>query len=154
MAKTADGSTYIYTRNFNEMAELKDLIAGVEGVETIITGEQAGKRGADANCALMVEAQAGYYFTDESRRPAVVEPVHPATLGQPDRYHGVHGYDPTKPDYQTTLLFNGPAVKAGVQINAANLVDEAPTFARLLGLHFDGPMPGKCLDGIFKEDRE
>ena len=154
MAKTADGSTYIYTRHFDDLAELKDLIAGVEGVETVITGDEAAKRGADPTCALMVEAKEGYYFTDESRRPLVVEPVHPATLGQPDRYHGVHGYDPTKPDYQTTLLFNGPAVKAGARIEAANLVDEAPTFARLLGLKFDGPMPGQCLDGIFKGDRE
>jgi len=154
MAKTADGSTYIYTRHFDDLAELKDLIAGVEGVETVITGDEAAKRGADPACALMVEAKEGYYFTDESRRPLVVEPVHPATLGQPDRYHGVHGYDPAKPDYQTTLLFNGPAVKAGARIEAANLVDEAPTFARLLGLQFDGPMPGQCLDGIFKEDRE
>ncbi|MGO3628165.1 MAG: alkaline phosphatase family protein, partial [Lactiplantibacillus plantarum] len=56
-----------------------------------------------------------------------------------------------KPDYQTTLLFNGPAVKAGGTIETANLVDEAPTFARLLGLNFDGPMPGHCLDGVFKD---
>jgi predicted AlkP superfamily pyrophosphatase or phosphodiesterase len=149
MAKTADGSTYIYTRNFSELDALKELVSSVEGVEAVIDGQAAAKRGADPACALMVEAKEGYYFTDESRRPLVVEPVHPATLGQPDRYHGVHGYDPTKPDYQTTLLFNGPAVKAGVTIEKANLVDEAPTFARLLGLHFDGPMPGHSLNGIF-----
>ena len=151
MAKTADGATYIYTRHFDDLAELTDLIQQVEGVETVITGADAAKRGADPACALMVEAQAGYYFTDESRRPLVVEPVHPDTLGQPDRYHGVHGYDPTKPDYQTTLLFNGPAIKPGVTIDAAKLVDEAPTFARLLGLRFKGSMPGQALTGIFKE---
>jgi len=151
MAKTADGSTYIYTRDFDQLDELKAAIGEVEGVEAIITGDAAAKRGADPTCTLMVEAKEGYYFTDESRRPLVVERVHPDTLGQPDRYHGVHGYDPTKPDYQTTLLFNGPAIKAGARIAEANLVDEAPTFARLLGLHFDGQMPGHALDGIFKE---
>lgn len=152
MAKTADGSTYIYTRHFDEIAELTALIKQVEGVETVITGAEAAKRGADPACALMVEAKAGYYFTDESRRPLVVEPVHPDTLGQPDRYHGVHGYDPMKPDYQTTLLFNGPAIKPGVTIDAAKLVDEAPTFAQLLGLRFKGSMPGQALTGIFKEN--
>ncbi|MFC6180514.1 alkaline phosphatase family protein [Lactiplantibacillus daowaiensis] len=151
MAKTADGATYIYTRGFDELAELQALIAQVDGVETVITGEAAAKRGADPACALMVEAKAGYYFTDESRRPLVVEPVHPDTLGQPDRYHGVHGYDPTKPDYQTTLVFNGPAIKPGARIERANLVDEAPTFARLLGLSFPEPLAGHCLDGVFKE---
>ncbi|CAM3124481.1 alkaline phosphatase family protein [Lactiplantibacillus plajomi] len=150
MAKTTDGSTYVYTRNFDAVAELKALVAGVEGVETVIDGPAAADRGADPQCTLMAEAQAGYYFTDESRRPLVVEPVHPDTLGQPDRYHGVHGYDPTKPDYQTTLLFNGPAVKAGATVERADLVDEAPTFARLLGLHFDGALPGHELNGIFK----
>ena len=103
MAKTADGSTYIYTRpGFDELDELRSLVSQVEGVETIITGAEAAQRGADPACALMVEAKEGYYFTDESRRPLVVEPVHPDTLGQPDRYHGVHGYDPTKPRCYST----------------------------------------------------
>ncbi|MFB9768627.1 alkaline phosphatase family protein [Lactiplantibacillus modestisalitolerans] len=151
MAKSADGATYVYTRHFDDWARLKALINEVEGVETVIDGQAAAKRGADPDCALMVEAKAGYYFTDESRRPLVVEPVHPDTLGTPDRYHGVHGYDPDKPDYQTTLVFNGPAVKAGATVDHANLVDEAPTFARLLGLQFPEPLAGQCLTDIFKE---
>jgi Uncharacterized proteins of the AP superfamily len=150
MAKTCDGSTYIYTKNFTKLAELRQAISQVEGVEKIYSRKAASQRGADPECTLMVEAKAGYYFTDESERPAVVESVDPASLGTPDRYHGVHGYDPDKPDYQTTILFNGPAVKAGVEIEHANLVDEAPTFAQLLGLEFPEPLPGHALSEIFK----
>ncbi|MDO1604804.1 ectonucleotide pyrophosphatase/phosphodiesterase [Lactobacillus sp. YT155] len=150
LAKTTDGSSYIYTKNFTDNLRLRELVSSVEGIETVISGQEASERGADADCTLMVEAKEGYYFTDESNRPQIVEEVDPATLGEPDRYHGVHGYDPTKPDYQTTIVFNGPAVKAGETIDSANLVDEAPTFARLLGLQFDNPLAGKYLDGIFK----
>ncbi|WP_125767251.1 alkaline phosphatase family protein [Lapidilactobacillus wuchangensis] len=150
MAKTCDGSTYIYTKNFTKLAELRQAISQVEGVEKIYSRKAANQRGADPECTLMVEAKEGYYFTDESDRPAIVETVDPASLGTPDRYHGVHGYDPDKPDYQTTILFNGPAVKPGVEINRANLVDEAPTFAQLLGLEFPEPLPGHALHEIFK----
>ncbi len=99
----------------------------------------------------MVEGKAGYYFTDESDRPTVVERVDPKTLGKPGRYHGVHGYDPKKTDYQTTLIFNGPAIKEGTTVDKANLVDEAPTFAKLLGLKFESEIAGQCIDEVFKE---
>ena len=150
MAKTCDGSTYIYTKNFNDLAQLQQVIGQVEGVEKIYRRKAALQRGADPACTLMVEAKEGYYFTDESERPMIVETVDPASLGTPDRYHGVHGYDPDKPDYQTTILFNGPAVAKGVTLEHANLVDEAPTFAKLLGVEFPEPLAGHCLDDVIK----
>lgn len=151
MAKTCDGSTYIYSQNFDDLDELKQLVGNVEGVEKIYSAKEAAARGADPKCSFMVEAKAGYYFTDESDRPTVVERVDPKSLGQTDRYHGVHGYDPDKPDYQTTLVFNGPAIKEGSTVEKANLVDEAPTFAKLLGLNFQGEIAGKCIDDVFKD---
>lgn len=149
-AKSCDGCTYIYTRNFADTRTLKRLLADTEGVETVIDGAAAAKRGADPHCQFMVEAKAGYYFTDETNRPAVVEAVDPASLGQPDRYHGVHGYDPDKPDYFTTLVLNGPAVVSGQTIDSARLIDEAPTFAQLLGVRFPEPLPGHALTAALK----
>ncbi|MFD1672927.1 alkaline phosphatase family protein [Agrilactobacillus yilanensis] len=152
MAKTCDGSTYIYTKpDFTEKAQLQSLLTTVTGVEKLYTGTQAAKRGADPNCTFMLEAKAGYYFTDESHRPQIVEDVEPQSLGQPDRYHGVHGYDPDKKDYQTTICFSGPAIQAGQTVDQAQLVDEAPTFARLLGLQFPEPLAGQCIDAVFKD---
>jgi Uncharacterized proteins of the AP superfamily len=119
-------------------------------VEKIYSATEAKNRGADPNCTFMVEAKAGYYFTDESDRPEVVEKVDPKTLGESDRYHGVHGYDPDKPDYQTTILFNGPAINSNITVDKANLIDEAPTFAQLLGLKFDDDLPGEAIKDVFK----
>lgn len=151
MAKTCDGSTYIYTQNFEKLDELKKLVENVEGVERVYSQEEAQQRGCDPSCSLMVEAKPGYYFTDESDRPTVVERVDPNTLGQADRYHGVHGYDPNKTDYQTTLVFNGPAIKEGHTIEKANLVDEAPTFAKLLSMKFKNEIAGECIEDVFKD---
>lgn len=149
MAKTCDGCTYIYTRNFDQMKRLRELISSVEGVERIYSTQEAIARGADPNCTLMVEAKAGYYFTDESDRGQVVEKVTEEMMGNPDRYRGVHGYDPQKPGYKTTLLFNGPMVKSGHTVEKANLVDEAPTFAKLLGLKFTEPLAGETIEDVF-----
>lgn len=151
MAKNCDGSTYIYTKNFGQQQRLRDLISGVEGVEKIYSQQEAIAMGADPECTFMVEAKAGYYFTDESDRAQVVEKVLPEMMGDADRYQGVHGYHPNKPDYKTTVIFNGPMIKAGHQVQQANLVDEAPTFARLLGLEFPEPLAGRCIDDVFKD---
>lgn len=151
MAKTCDGCTYIYTRNFDQLERLRDLLSGVEGIERIYSQQEAIARGADPECTLMVEAKAGYYFTDESERAQVVEKVMPEMMGDADRYQGVHGYDPDKPGYKTTLIFNGPMVKENQTIDQANLVDEAPTFAKLLGLKFPEPLAGTVLEDVFHD---
>lgn len=149
MAKTCDGCTYIYTRNFEQIDRLKDVISGVEGVEKIYDKADAIERGADPECTLMVEAKAGYYFTDESDRANAVEKVLPEMMGDADRYQGVHGYDPEKTGYKTTLIFNGPMIKQNKTVARADLVDEAPTFAKLLGLEFPEPLAGSAIDEVF-----
>jgi predicted AlkP superfamily pyrophosphatase or phosphodiesterase len=151
LAKTCDGSTYIYTKDFSQIQRLREVISGVEGVERVYSNEEAIARGADPKCTLMVEAKAGYYFTDEGSRSNVVERVMPEMMGHPDRYQGVHGYDPNKPGYKTTIIFNGPMVKENQTIDGAKLVDEAPTFAKLLGLKFPEPLAGSTIEGIFKD---
>lgn len=150
-AKTCDGETYVYTRGNINLGQLKQLIAGVEGVEHIYDGADAVKLGADPQCTFLVEAQPGYYFTDEVNRPAVVENVDPTSIGTHDRYHGVHGYGPNQPGYFTTAVFAGPDIQAGATVDGANLVDEGPTFARLLGLHYPAPTAGQAITGVFRK---
>lgn len=149
-AKTCDGETYIYTRGNVDLAKVKQVIAGIKGVQRIYDGAEAVKLGADPRCTFLVEAQPGYYFTDEVNRPAIVEPVDPSSLGTHDRYRGVHGYGPNQPDYFTTAVFTGPGIKEGATVENAHLVDEGPTFAKILGLHYPAPTAGKVIDGIFE----
>lgn len=107
--------------------------------------------GADPRCTFLVEAKPGYYFTDEVNRPAVVEDVDPDSLGTHDRYQGVHGYGPNQPGYFTTAVFAGPDVNQGATVAGAHLVDEGPTFARLLGLHYPAPTAGQPIPGVVRK---
>lgn len=150
-AKTCDGETYVYTLGNVDLGKVKQVIAGVEGVEHIYDGAEAVKLGADPKCAFLVEAKPGYYFTDEVNRPAVVEKVDPASLGTHDRYHGVHGYGPNQPNYFTTAIFAGPDVREGATVEGAHLVDEGPTFAALLGLKYPAPTAGQPIRGVLKK---
>lgn len=150
-AKTCDGETYIYTRGYVNTGRLKQLIAGVEGVEHIYDGAKAVKLGADPRCTFLVEAKPGYYFTDEVNRPAVVEDVDPDSLGTHDRYQGVHGYGPSQSGYFTTAVFAGPDINQGTTVAGAHLVDEGPTFAQLLGLHYPAPTAGQPIPGVVRK---
>lgn len=150
-AKTCDGETYVYTRGSVDTGRLKQLIAGVEGVEHIYDGAEAVKLGADPRCTFLIEAKPGYYFTDEVNRPTVVEDVDPDSLGTHDRYQGVHGYGPNQPGYFTTAVFAGPDVNQGATVAGAHLVDEGPTFAQLLGLHYPAPTAGQPIPGVVRK---
>ena len=73
------------------------------------------------------------------------------SIGTHDRYRGVHGYGPTQANYFTTAIFAGPQIKGGATVENAHLVDEGPTFAKLLGLHYPTPTAGQAIDAIFKD---
>ena len=55
------------------------------------------------------------------------------------------------PVYFTTAVFYGPDIKKRDQVEHAELVDEGPTFAELLGLSYPRPTAGKPIKGIFKK---
>ncbi|QBO37112.1 alkaline phosphatase family protein [Periweissella cryptocerci] len=151
MAKTTDGSTYVYVRDATLIAEVKAAISSLEGIEMVKSPAELEAWHVNEQATLMVEAQNGYYFTDELNRPAVVETVNRDDISEPDRYRAVHGFYPAKPDYQTTLVLAGPDV-AHTIIPAAKLVDEAPTMAALLGLHFENQLDGHALTEALKTE--
>ncbi len=52
-------------------------------------------------------------------------------------------------NYQTTLILSGPGIKAAKKIRSARLIDEAPTFARILGLKFTNSIDGEEIKDAF-----
>ncbi|MBE5781856.1 MAG: alkaline phosphatase family protein [Clostridiales bacterium] len=72
---------------------------------------------APRDVKLAVEAEDGCCFIDEAEE----------TFGE-------HGFSLNEPQAKTLLWLCGPGVKKGVQLKGANLVDIAPTLAKLLGL--------------------
>lgn len=154
--KSCDGSAYIYLKQEQDRASKKkvELLLNKllqdknNGIEKILTSHEASAMGADPETAFMLEALQGYYFKDE------LEGEYIDTITEMDvktkRYTiASHGYSPKKPDYKTLLIAAGKGIQQKKAISSMSLVDEGPTFARLLGLNLgdtDGRIIEKLID--------
>ena len=149
-AKSCDGSCYIYSQFDAPTEKLKQLLLKMPELEEVISGNEAKNLGADENCALMLEAKRGYYFIDEASGK-VTEKTPNNTIGQSERYKAVHGFSPEKMDYYTTMLVMGPQINQNKTIACARLIDEAPTFAKIINLQtFPQNIDGCVISGIVK----
>ncbi|RSU07610.1 alkaline phosphatase family protein [Vagococcus elongatus] len=152
-ANSCDGSTYIYIKKESAVSpsEVRELIEKAEGIEVVYTTDQAKSRGADPKCTFMVEAKRGYYFVDEAKGASVAE-VQEKEMWLPWRYRAVHGFSPEKENYATTLVLSGPGIRKNHKKSKGRLIDEAPTFAKILGLNtFPQKIDGKVLEDVFEE---
>ena len=139
LIKSNAGSAYVYLKDSTvDTVELKAFLEKLmenpeNGIERVLTGDEASKPGADGNCAFMLEAKEGYVFTD--------------FLGGGEKGKlADHGYHPTtKSGYATFYAMAGPGVKVGAQIEKMSLIDIAPTWAKLLRLEL-GEVDGKVVE--------
>ena len=152
--KSCDGSAYVYIKNQNDTETknkinllLNQLVQDAEnGIEKILTNEEAVKKGADGQCLYMIEAHKGYYFKEFHEGNYIDTITREDVLSK--RYTiASHGYSPEKDHYKTIFMASGKGIKSGQQLNSMHLVDEGPTFARLLGLHL-GNTDGRVLEEI------
>lgn len=133
--KSCDGSGYLYLRKDNDNIKriLEDnftVLANTpgSGIKRLLTQEEATLRGADPRCSFMMEAEEGCYF-DDSIHGDFDAPVEESMHS----YRSCHGFDPTIADYDTIFLAMGPLLKKGVNLKEMNLVDIAPTLAKVMG---------------------
>ena len=114
---------------------LDELLADPSnGIERILTGEEAGIKGADSTCAFMVEALRGFYFL-ESHEGDYIKPVTQKNVWENNKYMlACHGYSPDKQDYSTFFLAAGKGILENVEVPFMRLIDIGPTLARLLGV--------------------
>lgn len=152
IAKTCDGSTYIYIKDKSVKERVRKLLYNFmknkkNGVSKIFETHYISELGADTEASFMLEAAEGFYFLDEigigvHSEIEVVEHSYSHAL------IGVHGYLPTLPNYQTVFIAAGAGIKQGVEIPKMSLIDQGPTFAALLGLelpHVDGQVKYEIL---------
>ena len=132
--KSAGMSTYIYVKDpsFHEKAYayLQDLLYdGVWGFEKIRTVKEAeADYGLSGDFAFILETDGYTGFADSWHEP-ICNPIDYSNyrLGQ-----ATHGYEPEKGP-QPVFLGRGPHFKPGAVIPKAEVIDEAPTLARILG---------------------
>ena len=154
--KSNDGSAYVYLKDQNDTgtrervrALLHSLVMNEEnGVEFVIDGKEAGLRGADDQAEFMLEARRGFYFT-EGLEGNYIDVITEEDVASGKYTYASHGYSPTKDNYETIFIATGKGIKPNVEITAMRLIDEGPTFARLLGLDL-GKTDGKVIEQILK----
>lgn len=154
--KTCDGSAYVYVKDIQDqklICELRELIdhfnMEYKCIESVFTSEEARGLGADPHCALMLEANKGYYFLDYVDGEIIKE-IQSDEIGLlPDVTSSTHGYSPFKEGYTTVFMAAGCGIKKGAVIEKMNLIDEGPTMARLLGLELKD-VDGRVVEEIFE----
>lgn len=154
--KNCDGSAYLYvkdTQNQTLIREVRELIENFNNkykcIEVIYSSDEAKDLGADPQCALMLEANKGYYFLDNIEGE-IIKKIHPHEAGQVNHFtSSTHGYSPFKEDYTTVFFAAGCGIKKGVEIEKMNLIDEGPTMAKLLGLELKN-VDGRVVEEFFE----
>lgn len=147
----AGGSAYLHIRDGDEEAErlaveLLEQAMGEEryGIEALYTRKELDGLHVAPQFRYMLEAKVGYCFEDATDQPVVVD------LEALGRRYATHGYSPDKPDYRSVLVVSGRGIKPGGAIGDCEVVDIAPTMARILGIDF-GRCDGRVLDEIFAD---
>ena len=107
---------------------------GVYGISRVFTAEEAEKEQHLAGDFSFVLETDGYTsFGDSCERPL----VHHFDTSDYRYGHATHGYLPDKGP-QPVFLCSGPDFRKNVVIPEGRLIDEAPTYARLLGVELSG----------------
>ena len=103
---------------------------GIYGFTKVYTREEAAsEEHLDGDFSFVLESDGYTSFSDSCKRPLIA----PVDLTDFRFGKATHGYHPDKGP-QPTLVAKGPHIKAGVEIERRPIVDEAPTYARLLGV--------------------
>ncbi|MCH6266787.1 MULTISPECIES: ectonucleotide pyrophosphatase/phosphodiesterase [Neobacillus] len=154
--KSCDGSAYIYVKDPCDTItyeKVKSLLSEMiqdptSGIEQVLSGSQAAERGADGECAFMIEASLGYYFLEDYEGD-YIKTITAEDVKADKKYTlATHGYSPVKEAYGTILMAAGKGVQS-VTLPSIRLIDEGPTFARLLGVSL-GDTDGRVIEEILK----
>lgn len=154
VAKTCDGSCYIYLKNGKSadaalQKTVRDLMEKLAaradyGIAKIFTADEAAALGADPSCFLMIEAKAGWVFLDDWQQESksVREEKKHST-------RGTHGYLPQGEDYQTFFAAKGCGIRPCTIDHDIHLWDEGATLAALMNLNL-GEIDGKTIEEMLQ----
>lgn len=156
IVKSCDGSAYVYTTPGTDariVSKIRSLLENFNHehncLEGIYSKTEVLKLGADPECALMLEANRGYYFTDNIEGD-ILTIIRPEQVGVVPHYtKAAHGYSPFKKDYTTVFMAAGKGIKERVVLDEMRLIDEGPTIAKLLGVSLKD-VDGRVIEEILE----
>jgi predicted AlkP superfamily pyrophosphatase or phosphodiesterase len=148
--QTTGGNAYLHIKDGDSEAEkiaLQVLEEAMEegsfGIEAIYDRKKLDELHAPKELKYVVEAKPGCHFHDDLNEETVED-----YLRQGKRY-ATHGYSPDKPGYQCIFMATGPNIKKNHLLRPIEMVDIAPTIARVLGMEFY-PCDGRVIEEMFE----
>ena len=124
----------------SDMAEEK-----IYGFERVFTKEEVERLyGLSGDFSFVIESDGYSGFSEALTRPIVI----PQNTEDYRTGRGTHGHMPEKGP-QPTFIGAGPSFKKGVILGEGNILNHAPTIAKILGLPFESAY-GKCVNEILK----
>lgn len=153
-AQNAEASAQVYLSRPNDKKlydEVYSLLLkmadeGVYGFEKVFTASEVKEKyGLYGDFSFALETDGYSDFGEEISDKGVSS----YDKGSYLYCHATHGYEPTKGP-QTTLLGFGPSIKKGARVKYGNLLNHAPTFAKILGIDFTTPY-GKTVTEILND---
>jgi predicted AlkP superfamily pyrophosphatase or phosphodiesterase len=118
---------------------------GIYGIGQVFTREEIlEKEHLGGDFSFVVETDGYTSFGDNWNRPLL------KNMDNSDYRYGkaTHGYLPDKGP-QPVFLAKGPAIREGAVVEQRNIIDEAPTYARILNVELPDA-EGTCIEEILK----
>ena len=118
---------------------------GIYGFERVFTVDEVKELyGLSGEFSFVLESDGFTSFSEELTRPVVrTFDIEDYRFG-----HATHGHMPEKGP-QPPFIAAGPSIKKGVTIPRGNILNHAPTFAKILGVELKDSW-GKAVDEILK----
>lgn len=133
----------LHRQVFEYLKKLAD--DGVWGFEQIQTAEEVKERyGLYGPFSFLAETDGYSAFADSWEEPV----LNPIDLTDYRLGKATHGYQPEKGP-QPVFLGRGPAFRAGARLERGEIINEAPTFAKILGAELPDA-EGICMSELLK----
>jgi predicted AlkP superfamily pyrophosphatase or phosphodiesterase len=124
---------------------LNDFVNTNDCINKIYTKEKVQKLyNLDGDFEYMLEAKDGYIF-----RNSISDDIIKQSHNIDNNKKGDHGFEPIHKNMKTILLAKGNKIKGNIEIEKASLVDEGPTFAKILDIDML-KVDGKVITDILK----
>ncbi|MEB3103708.1 alkaline phosphatase family protein [Ferviditalea candida] len=140
------GYVYILDEEYpDELASLvKEELQQTEGVECVFENEHFSELGFPRieehshQPDFIFEAETGYFVYFGAEGDKVIDK---------NKYTAMHGYLPEKEELKAVFIAHGPSIRSGLSLPEINIVDIAPTVAKIIGLELEDA-DGKVLEAM------
>jgi predicted AlkP superfamily pyrophosphatase or phosphodiesterase len=133
----------IYDKTYKLLCHLRD--EGVYGVSRVLTAAEAEQHHLKGDFSFVLETDDYTAFADEYVRPL----VHNFDSSDYRTGRATHGYLPEKGP-QPVFLAKGPDFAENVVLGDGRLIDQAPTYAKLLGVELPHAQ-GRAIEEFFRK---